>query len=379
MSPLFFEFENGEISMRFFKKLLDEADDSYFYKVPQSFTKDSARSLLGYGVGAALYMPAIRKQVVEEIIERKHVACTSIVLDLEDALGDLQVEEGEQQLVEHLVKLQQALQDGRVASQQIPLLFVRVRTPQQLATMIQRLGSLQQLLTGYVLPKFTMDDGDAFLKQIEQQNQLGYTLYAMPILESPRILNKETRMSELVAIRALLNRYADCILNVRIGATDFCGSLGLRRSMHDTIYDMAPLRDCIADIVNVFLRDDSPFVVSGPVWEYFGTHLAERGLIQEVKQDRLNGLVGKTVIHPTHLDAVQMMYIVSHEEYSDASRIVSQAAGERGVEKSLYGNKMNEMKPHLTWAKRILLRAEVYGVLKPELTIEQVLQKQVSE
>ncbi len=364
--------------MRFFEKLLKDRKDAYFYKLPQAFTKQSELSILRYGVGAALYMPATRKQIAREIIERKHLACTSIVLDLEDALGDLQVAEGEEQLVSSLRELQNAILSAHISEQMMPLLFVRVRTPQQLRQITQKLGSLQHLLTGYVLPKFTTDNGDDFLQIIEQQNRIGYTLYAMPILESPRILNKETRMEELLAIRNLLNEHASRILNVRIGATDFCGSLGLRRRVHQTIYDIATLRDCIADIVNVFLRDESPFVLSGPVWEYFGTELAEQGLIEEVKQDLLNGLVGKTVIHPTHIDAVQAVYIVRHEDYSDASRIVLQATGERGIEKSLYGNKMNEMKPHFTWAKRILLRAEVYGVLQPDVTVEQVLQKQVN-
>lgn len=91
----------------------------------------------------------------------------------------------------------------------------------------------------------------------------------MPILETAKVIQKESRMDELIGIKNLLDRYKEHILNVRIGATDFCGLYGIRRSADTTVYDIAVLRDCISDIINVFQRFDSPYVVSGPVWEYF--------------------------------------------------------------------------------------------------------------
>ena len=42
--------------------------------------------------------------------------------------------------------------------------------------------------------------------------------------------------------------------------------------------------------------------------------------------------------------------------------IIANSEGQVGVLKSQYNNKMNEMKPHLYWAKRILLQAKIYGV-----------------
>ncbi|HWL11951.1 MAG TPA: HpcH/HpaI aldolase/citrate lyase family protein, partial [Ureibacillus sp.] len=46
----------------------------------------------------------------------------------------------------------------------------------------------------------------------------------------------------------------------------------------------------------------------------------------------------------------------------DAVSIVNNAEGNVGVLKSQYANKMNEIKPHYYWAKRILLRAKAFGV-----------------
>ncbi|RLC13175.1 MAG: citrate lyase subunit beta, partial [Deltaproteobacteria bacterium] len=85
------------------------------------------------------------------------------------------------------------------------------------------------------------------------------------------------------------------------------------------------------------------------------------GLIYEVLLDKANGLIGKTVIHPSHIIPVQSMYVVDHEEYTDACSILENN-GKTGVMKSSFQNKMNETKPHMNWAKKILRRAKVYGV-----------------
>ena len=364
--------------MRFFEQLVLDGKSEWFYQLPMDFNKYTDKSILRYCIGAALYMPATRKMIAQEIIAHKYPACTTIVLDLEDALGDLQVAAGEQNLQQTLQEIHSALTNEQLHIDTMPLLFVRVRSTQQLEEVITQLGPLQQVLTGYVLPKFSTQDGAHYLQQIKKQNELGYTLYAMPILESQTILNKESRLTELLAIRTLLAQYEAIVLNVRIGSTDFCGALGIRRSIQHTVYDLATVQDCLADIMNVFLRDDSPFVLSGSVWEFFGTDDAVKGLLREITLDQLNGLIGKTVIHPSHIEIVQAQYVVSHEEYSDATRILEQSNGEIGVEKSSYGNKMNEMKPHFVWAKRMLLRAQAYGVLKPGVSSEHLLNGKVS-
>lgn len=365
--------------MRFFERAVRDGQDMIFYEAPCSFTKYTEKQLLRYCLGAALYMPATRAKIADEVIQRKHTALTTIILDLEDALGDDEVEQGLWQLRATINELQEALASGVLSFEGLPLLFVRVRHPQQLEQVIALLGEGQHLLTGYVLPKFTIQNGRAFLEQITLQNALGYTLYAMPILESTDIFLKEQRTEQLLAVRTLLIEFYDLILNVRIGATDFSGLLGLRRTIHHTVYDVQSVRDCLADIVNVFLRAEPHFVLSGPVWEYFdqGYELAApalEGLLRELELDCLNGLIGKTVIHPTHLEAVQAVYTVSHEDYVDALKITEQVSG---VQKSTYGNKMNEMKPHTIWAERMLLRAKAYGVLLPQHHYTELLKRQV--
>ena len=45
-----------------------------------------------------------------------------------------------------------------------------------------------------------------------------------------------------------------------------------------------------------------------------------------------------------------------------------------GVKASSYGNKMNESKPHRTWAERTQLRARAFGVARPGVSFVELLE-----
>ncbi|MFF2450419.1 HpcH/HpaI aldolase/citrate lyase family protein [Neobacillus sp. NPDC058068] len=393
--------------MNFFTYFYEEELAKFFYQKPQNFNKFSNRELLSYGLCATLYMPATRPNIHQEILSKKHEGLTSLVIDLEDAVGDNEVLGAEVLLIAELLKLSGELNRGFLSFEDLPLMFVRIRSLEQFKRIIEQLGEATKLLTGVVLPKFTAGNGEEMLHEVLRIHSEQHPFYAMPILETAKVIQKETRMEELMNIKHLLDRYKDNILNVRIGATDFCGLYGIRRSADTTVYDIAVLRDCISDIVNVFQRFDSPYVVSGPVWEYFSakkrmlkpqlrqTPFRERygveglkwrtqligenmdGLIQEILMDIANGLTGKTIIHPSHIKIVQALNVVSYEEYIDASNIINAANGNIGVMKSDFANKMNEIKPHYYWAKRIILKSQLYGVLHEEFTNIDLIKQEV--
>ena len=366
--------------MRFFKNFGEQMLESKFYQLPIEFTKECDKERLAYCLGATLYIPAMKSMIAQTLISNKVPNATSIVLDLEDSVGELQIYEALQNLKHTLQQLQQVRID-------LPLLFVRVRNTDQFSVLTEFLGPLQKLLTGYVFPKFSLANADDYLSILQQQRMAGYNLYGLPILESRDIMFKENRLQTLLEIREKLITHYDAILNVRIGTTDFSGFYAIRRKSHQSLYDIVVVRDCLADIFNVFTRQDYPFVLSASVWEYFDSSQKDNwstgatkvrtqavtGLIKEVELDRLNGLVGKTVIHPTHVEIVNAMHTVTYEEYIDAIEIMNYQDGELGVKKSEYANKMNEMKPHLQWAKKTILQAEIYGVLQPHLTYEDLL------
>jgi citrate lyase beta subunit len=266
---------------------------------------------------------------------------------------------------------------------------------------VDGLGEHVRVLTGFVLPKFTDEVGATLLDAVsEAATSSGRRLLAMPVLESPEIIHAESRTEALVGVLGLLQKYRENILAVRIGATDLSSAYGLRRSRDLTVYNVRIVADAIADVVNVFGRaDGSGFVVTGPVWEYFSgsermfkpqlrespfiehseralrAELIARdldGLIREIALDKANGLLGKTVIHPTHVAAVHALSVVTHEEYSDAVDILD-IGPSGGVKASSYRNKMNESKPHGRWAERTMLRARLFGVANEDVSFVDLL------
>lgn len=382
--------------MRYFDYLSVEETEKLFHLAPAPFCNRSNKEQLAHAIGAALYMPATRPNIAQDLSTGKHMGLTSVVIDLEDAVGDLKLEEAEASLVSQIRKLDEWSRNGSLDPESLPLIFIRIRTPEQARRILELMGQAAVRLTGLVFPKFDAVTGEAYLQMLRNYNDRRPSgipvLYGMPILESPEIIYAETRHQTLFAIKELLDLHREYILNVRIGATDFSSLFGLRRKPDMTIYDIGVIRDCVADIVNLFGRAQGGYVISGPVWEYFkgervlkpqlretpfqetagreGLLLRMQyinkyvdGLIREVELDKENGIVGKTIIHPTHICPVQALYTVTHEEYIDASHILASSGGEIGVVKSGYENKMNEIKPHLNWARRIMTRSEIYGVL----------------
>ncbi|WP_066299702.1 HpcH/HpaI aldolase/citrate lyase family protein [Bacillus sp. FJAT-29937] len=393
--------------MRLFTNLSDFHCNEIFYKKPQEFTRNSRKDILSNALGATLYMPATRPNIHQDLLTKKHSGLTSMVICLEDAIGDEEVELAELMLIQELRNLKEDMEKGLLIEDDLPLMFIRIRSYEQLKRLINRIEKGLDLLTGIVIPKFSPDKDKLVLEEIRRLNDAGHRLFALPILETKKVIEKETRLDELMAIKYLVDQYEDLILNIRIGATDFCGLYGIRRNSDTTVYDIAVIRDCISDIVNIFLRSDHPYVISGPVWEYFsskermlkpqlrqtpfrekfgqdGIHFRSElidkhmdGLIREILMDITNGLTGKTIIHPTHIRPVQALNTVSFEEYLDAKNIIDKADGKIGVMKSKFSNKMNEIKPHYYWAQKILLKSEVYGVLNEEYTYIDLLTNEI--
>nr|WP_226435167.1 HpcH/HpaI aldolase/citrate lyase family protein [Rhodococcus yananensis] len=379
-------------TMRHFQHLDEATRRRLFHVEPQPFGDDE-RDRLALALGATLYVPATRHDLAATILRRADAGVTSMVVDLEDAVADDEVEAGIRNAVA-------ALDDLAARGPAPMLLFVRVRTADGIDRIARLLGPGAAVLAGFVLPKFSADTGRRFLESVGGASELlGRHLYAMPVLESTGIVHRETRDRELDAVATLLAEHRAKILAVRIGATDMCGAFGIRRDRDLTIYDVRVVADVIADIVNRLGRTDGTgFVITGPVWEYFADHermfrptlrttpfvehdavmfrqqLVSRdldGLLREIALDHANGIQGKTVIHPSHVAAVHALSAVTHEEYEDAIDVLGADTG--GVRASGYRNKMNERRPHRSWAQQTLLRASVFGVTNKGVTFVDLL------
>lgn len=370
--------------MRHFGQIAPDVRKRLFHQEPCSFTAESPARLLSAALGATLYSPATRPSLADDILKQSARGLVSMVLCLEDSIDDADVPVGEENLVRQLTDLAERSGDD------VPLLFVRVRTPEQIPDLVRRLGPAVRLLSGFVLPKFTEERGMPFLEALAAAEATsGRRLFAMPVLESPDLLYRESRVQTLEGISRAVDKYRDRVLALRLGVTDFCSSYGLRRGPDMTAYDVQIVASVIADVVNMLARaDGTGFTVTGPVWEYFrvqermfkpqlrqspflegqAVELRQKliehsmdGLLREISLDRANGLLGKTCIHPSHVLPVHALSVVSHEEFSDAQDILRPERCGGGVMRSAYTNKMNEVKPHRAWAERTLLRGEVFG------------------
>ena len=338
----------------------------------EEWNKNSGKEVLQYAIGGLLYMPASNTKIASKIISGEYDFIKSMVLDLEDSLGDDLVGYGQRAIASIMEELANAIKEEKITINDIPLIFVRVREPDHIIEVADLLGDNIQYIAGFNIPKFDKNTCNTFIsvfKEIEEytKNEYNTDLYMMPIIENKNTMYRQLRMDNLLYMNDALRKINNSVLNIRVGGTDFCSVFGIRRGMNDDIYDIGVVRSVLNDIVNVFGKS---YIVSGPVWEYFENENNTEdkrwleGLKRELYADRLNGFIGKTSIHPSQLPIIQQSLIVSKEDYDDAMSIIGMNVNTTGVKKSVGGNRMNEVKTHTNWARKIIGLAKMYGVMK---------------
>lgn len=363
-----------------------------FVKEPVDFNKYTDRSLLQYCLGATMYMPGTTDFALA-ILRKKYPGLTSMVMCFEDACKEEDVPEAEINALNVLECLYENEKAGILSYEDIPLIFFRVRNVEQFKQFAAMLKPRHvRYITGFNFPKFNSKNARDYMEHLVELNErFSEVLYGMPIIEDSRVAFKETRVIELFEIKRIMDDYKELVLNVRVGGTDFSSCFGVRRGINYTIYDVMTVRDCLMDILNFFTRNND-YTVSGPVWEYFRVNkrmkfdelpkidiqdtLLKRapvindavdGLMRELILDQANGFMGKTCIHPSHLNFINGMLAVTQDEYNDAYQILNTSDG---VVKGSKG--MNEIRPHTNWATKIMMRAAAYGVIESEKSYGQL-------
>lgn len=377
------------------------ASEFPFVRKPLEFDKNSEKEFLQFCLGGTLYMPGTR-EITDKILNRQMGGLTSMVMCFEDAIPGQDLERAETNVLNHLERLAVAIDQGAISTAQIPLTFLRVRNTDQFKRFVSRLPPASAgVLSGFVFPKFHAGNAAVYLEELADANaRLGTRLYGMPILEGRTIAFLETRVDELYSLKTKIDPFKELILNVRVGGTDFSSIFSVRRDINTSIYNIMVVRDCLAAILNMFNREEDGYTVSAPVWEYFLAYKKEDitqllvndrhtaifkrsliineavdGLVRETIMDKANGFVGKTIIHPSHLPFVNAIQAVTREEYEDAMQILETRDG---VIKSAQSNKMNEINPHRSWARRIARRADAYGVVENESAFLELILGAVS-
>lgn len=311
-----------------------------------------------YSVGALLYCPANREGAAESVINESFGTRYSLAFCLEDTIADTCVGEAEQKLEFTIKEIYQAAQRS---SFYMPKMFIRVRSGEQAVRLMKAFGGAAELVTGFIFPKFSMENADAYIRTMTEINERSpRPVYMMPIYESPSIIDLRYRYEILYGLKEKLDHVEELVLNIRVGGNDLCNIFGFRRHSDESIHRIAPVAGIFSDIITVYGKD---YVISGPVWEYYGGDGWDTGLMQELAEDRLCGFIGKTVIHPKQIPLVNAACQVLQKDLDDARAILEwDAAASSLVSGSTSRERMNEHKTHRNWAAQTLLMAEAFGV-----------------
>jgi citrate lyase beta subunit len=288
-------------------------------------------------LGASLYVPATRPDLVAIGNRVKYPALRSVIYCTEDAVHADELARALDQLAAALPRLEPS-----------PLRrFVRVRNPAVLRAVLGMDGAGQ--LAGFVLPKITSRNLAEYLALLEPAE----TFALMPTLETAEVFDP----AEMMTLRTLLlaERCRHRVLSLRIGGNDLLHLLGLRRPADRTLY-ATPLGSIIGQLVTLFRPHG--LNLTGPVFEYLD-HPAL--LARETRRDLACGLFGKSAVHPEQVPVIEAEYRVHAPELDAARRILETDAPPVF---RLHGA-MCEPTTHRTWAELICTRAELYGV-RPE-------------
>ena len=286
--------------------------------------------LSALSLGATLYMPATRSDLWPVVKGEKYPELRSLVICLEDAITEQEIEFAKQNLRQLLQQIQQ-----QHRHEHHPKVFIR---PRDIA-MAAELAEWHEIiaLDGMVLPKF----GLASFKQWREV--LPAELHYMPTLETAESFD----MGQMKELRAALPEFHK-ILVLRIGGNDLLNCLALRRPSDVTLYQ-TPIGTLIANLAGQFLPYG--FALSAPVCEHF----SQVKLLQdELYLDLQHGLSGKTVIHPAQISIVHQAYQVNEIELKQAQGILQD--GSKAVF-ACHGS-MLEPATHRAWANSILARWE---------------------
>ena len=254
----------------------------------------------------------------------------------------------------------------------IPLIFIRPRNLEQMLKFKDILEENKDIITGIVIPKANGEKIDSFIESLEKINCL--KLYIMPIIESIEFIDYTLKDKYLKDLKRAVLKHRNKILNIRVGVTDILGSYGIRRDKSLTIYDNIVFKNLTFDLMSILKNDEIDIPISGGVSEVYDMNKKDilNTFIKEVKIDKLNGFIGKTVIHPFQMNVVQAMNVISYEDYMDAKSILDGVGSKYSISGSINCERMNEVNPHTKWAKKIMLLSDIYGVFNKGISFNEL-------
>lgn len=293
----------------------------------------SPKAFSPWCLGASLYMPAHRIDLMDCANGEKLQSLRSMIFCTEDAVSHTEVDSS----LRHLGLCLQGFRDTPTRFR-----FIRARNPEVLARLLDLPGI--EKIDGFVLPKFNQTSFHAYFDRLQ-----GTSFKVMPTLETSDVFDPGAmrELRQALSQDAVFAR----ILMLRIGGNDLMNLLGIRRPRAMTLYE-TPLGHVIAQLVTAF--KPYGFTLAAPVFEYLDDIAT---LQKEIRLDLAHGLVGKTAIHPTQVPVIEAMYSVDTEDYEMALRLIQSSSP--AVFK-MHGA-MCEVATHRQWGRDILDRRLCYG------------------
>ncbi|HEY9784423.1 MAG TPA: HpcH/HpaI aldolase/citrate lyase family protein [Candidatus Obscuribacterales bacterium] len=291
-------------------------------------------------LGASMYVPTTR--TIDNLVAigngEKYPALRSVIFCTEDAVRPDELEGAIHNLRKALPKLNDA---------EHPMRFIRVRNPEILSRCLRMRGI--EKIDGFVLPKITEANLQYYLAHLSDRDNF----LLMPTLETKEVFDGK-EMGKLRQRMQSDERARNRILCLRIGGNDLLNCIRVRRDPRRTIYE-TPVGELIKRLAGEFIPNG--FGLTAPVCEATDPqHL--KVLAEEVELDLLQGLFGKTVIHPDQIPVVEAAYRVDPRDLEEAEEIVKPEAA--AVFKR--NGRMCEPTTHRFWANDIIERAKIYGV-----------------
>ena len=360
--------------MRYFKYLMDSEMKKMFHKSPGEFNNKSDINILRYCVGALLYIPAVNKKMLKSFVNKQIKELTSVSICLEDSVGKSGETEGIRNMSEAFNDLRINIDRGIFTEEEVPLIFIRPKNAEQMLKFKDVLQENSDLITGIIIPKANAEIIENFLSVIDEIQCR--SLYMMPIIETTEFTDITEKYDSLAQLYKTVEKYQERILNLRIGVTDILGAYRLRRNKNFTIYDNMIFHKFSSDLLSIFgINDKFDIPISGGVSEFYDMKNSEilDSYLREIDIDRLNGFIGKTVIHPLQMKVVQAKHVVSYEDYLDAKSIIANVNQKSGVSAGVFKERMNEVNPHLKWAQKIITLSHIYGVFNEGMNFNDIL------
>lgn len=287
-------------------------------------------------LGGTLFVPASHKNLAAILSGEKYPALRSVVIDFEDGLADADRPD----TLSNLPSTLAAIKENKL------LRFIRPQDPKMLKTFLEQKHI--EKIDGFILPKFGLDNANQYLSII-QNSKLNIQHYFMPAIEGEELFDTQ----KLRQLRDILRPYQDRIICIRFGAEDMLRQLALRRPQNTSLYDMLAPSQVIANLISTF--KPSGFDISAPVYPNFSNM---EGFKREVQRELENGLISKTIIHPSQIEPINSLYKVTEKEVLEAQALQSREDGVLNLT-----GKMGEIKTQSPWAEQIIKRSGIYGTI----------------